>query len=111
MMTCNQFAIFLTLKTGYPTSSSLTMRFTPRWVCVISYCGCMSYGVHFSANQLGGLKKVCVTREYALSRLWVMRESTVFHLFSDADGPDPRPWQMRKGNALSNAYELSTSEA
>ena len=53
------------------------MRFAPRWICVISYCGCMSYGVHFSANQLGGLKKVCVTREYALSRLWVMRESTV----------------------------------
>jgi hypothetical protein len=53
------------------------MRFAPRWVCIISYCGCMSYGVHFSANRLGGLKKVCVTGEYALSRLWVMRESTV----------------------------------
>ena len=37
--------------------------------------------MHFSANQLGGLKKVCVTREYALSRLWVMRESTVFVYF------------------------------
>ena len=37
----------------------------------------MSYDMHFSANQLGGLKKVCVTREYALSGLWVKRESTV----------------------------------
>ena len=57
------------------------MRFAPKWVCVISYCGCMSYDMHFSANQLGGLKKVCVTREYALSGLWVKRESTVADLF------------------------------
>ena len=39
----------------------------------------MGYGMHFSANQLGGPKKVCVIREYALSELCVMRESTVVH--------------------------------
>ena len=37
----------------------------------------MGYGMDFSVNQLGGPKKVCVIREYALSELCVMRESTV----------------------------------
>ena len=37
----------------------------------------MGYGMHFSANQLGGPKKICVIREYGLSELCVMRESTV----------------------------------
>jgi len=41
------------------------------------YCSCMGYGMHFPANQLGGPKKVYVMREYGLSELCVMRESTV----------------------------------
>ena len=45
----------------------------------MGYCSCMGYGVHFSMNQLGGPKKVCVIREYGLSELCVMRESTVFY--------------------------------
>ena len=44
----------------------------------MGYCGCMGYGMHFSANQLGGPKKICVIREYGLSELCVMRESTVY---------------------------------
>jgi len=43
----------------------------------MGYRGCMGYGMHFPANQLGGLKKVWGFREYGLSRLWIMRESTV----------------------------------
>ena len=55
-----------------------TMGYAPNLrVCVMAYCGYMGYGIHFSANQLGGPKKVCVIREYGLSELCVMRESTV----------------------------------
>jgi hypothetical protein len=43
----------------------------------MGYRGCMGYGMHFSANRLGGPKKVWGIREYGLSELWVMRESTV----------------------------------
>jgi hypothetical protein len=43
----------------------------------MDYRGCMGYGMHFPANQLGGLKKVWDFREYGLSRLWITRESTV----------------------------------
>ena len=42
----------------------ITMCFAARLVCIMSYRGCMSYGVHFSANQLGGLKRVWGMREY-----------------------------------------------
>ena len=67
-----------------PTWQELARRGTDNYglwpglrVCVMPYWGCMGYGMHFSANQLGGPKKVCVIREYALSELCVMRESTV----------------------------------
>ena len=43
----------------------------------MGYCGCMGYGMHFPANQLGELKKLWGIREYGLSGLWVTRESTV----------------------------------
>jgi hypothetical protein len=43
----------------------------------MGYRGCMGYGMHFSANRLGGPKNVWGIREYGLSELWVMRESTV----------------------------------
>ena len=43
----------------------------------MGYRGCMAYGMHFPANQLGGPKKVWSIREYGLSGLWVKRESTV----------------------------------
>jgi len=39
--------------------------------------GSMSYGLKSPAYQLGGSKNVWVIREYGLSGLWVMRESTV----------------------------------
>ena len=44
----------------------------------MDYCGFMGYGIHFSANQLGGPKKVWGIREYKLLELWVKRELTVF---------------------------------
>ena len=37
----------------------------------------MDYGIHFSANQLGGPKKVWGIREYGLLELWVKRVLTV----------------------------------
>jgi hypothetical protein len=37
----------------------------------------MGYGFKSPAYQLGGSKNVWVTREYGLSGLWVMRDSTV----------------------------------
>ena len=43
----------------------------------MGYRGCMGYGMHFPANQLGGPKNVWGIREYGLSGLWVTRESTV----------------------------------
>ena len=56
------------------------MGFAPKGVWVMGYCGCMGYGhgMHFSANRLGGPKNLWGIREYGLSELWVMRESTVF---------------------------------
>ena len=65
-----------------------TMGYAPSLrVCVMAYCSHMGYSIHFSANQLGGPKKVCVIREYGLSELCVMRESTVvkYMLFSLMD--------------------------
>jgi hypothetical protein len=53
------------------------MGFAPGGVWIMGYRGCMGYGMHFPANQLGGLKKVWGFREYGLSRLWITRESTV----------------------------------
>ena len=53
------------------------MGFAPKGVWVMGYCGCMDYGMHFSANRLGGPKNLWGIREYGLSELWVMRESTV----------------------------------
>jgi hypothetical protein len=53
------------------------MGFAPEGVWFMGYCGCMGYGIHFSANQLGGPKMVWGIREYGLSELWDMRESTV----------------------------------
>ena len=46
-------------------------------VCVMPYCSCMGYSMHFPVNQLSGPKKVCVMREYGLSELCVMKELTV----------------------------------
>ena len=52
--------------------------FLPKMVWIMGYCGFMGYGMTFSANQLGGLKKLWGIREYGLSeRLWDKRESTV----------------------------------
>ena len=56
------------------------MGFAPKGEWIMDYCSIMGYGIHFSANQLGGPKKVWGIREYAeygLSVVWVMRESTV----------------------------------
>ena len=44
--------------------------------------GSMGYGFKSPAYQLGGSKNVWVTREYGLSGLWVMRESTVVNCIS-----------------------------
>ena len=41
------------------------------------YCRLMSYGFKFSANRLGGHKKLWDTGVYGLSEAWVMRVSTV----------------------------------
>jgi hypothetical protein len=41
------------------------------------YCGPMRYAMQFPAHQLGGHKKLCVIRGYALSEVCVKRESTV----------------------------------
>ena len=38
----------------------------------------MGYDMHFSANQLGGPKKVWTIGEYRLSQVWVMTEATVY---------------------------------
>ena len=57
----------------------------------MGYHSCMGYGMHFPANQLGGLKKVWGFREYGLSRLWIMRESTVWVIEAmDYEGVDCR---------------------
>ena len=56
------------------------MGFALGGVWVMGYHGCMGYGLHFSANQLGRPKKVWGIREYGLPRLWVKRESTVHTL-------------------------------
>ena len=54
------------------------MGFLPKGVWIMDYCGFMGYGTHFSANQLGGLKKVWGIREYGLLELWIKRELTVY---------------------------------
>jgi hypothetical protein len=41
------------------------------------YYRVMGYDIHFSANQLGGPKKVWTIREYGLSQVWVKAEATV----------------------------------
>ena len=42
------------------------------------YCGLMGYGFKFSANRLGGHKKLWDTGVYGFkSEAWVMRVSTV----------------------------------
>lgn len=56
------------------------MGFVLEGVWLMGYCGCMGCGMHFPANQVGGLKKVWGIGEYGLPRLWVMRESTVLGL-------------------------------
>ena len=56
------------------------MGFLPKGVWIMDYCGFMGYGIHFSANKLGGPKKVWGIREYGLLELWVKRELTV-HTF------------------------------
>jgi hypothetical protein len=53
------------------------MGFAPKGVWIMGYCGCMGYGTHFSANQLGRPKKVWGIKEYGFLELWVTRESTV----------------------------------
>ena len=53
------------------------MGFLPKGVWIMDYYGFMGYGIHFSANQLGGPKKVWGIREYRLLELWVKRELTV----------------------------------
>ena len=53
------------------------MGFLPKGVWIMDYCGFMGYDIHFSANQLGGPKKVWGIREYGLLELWVKRELTV----------------------------------
>ena len=57
------------------------MGFLPKGVWIMDYCGFMGYGTHFSANQLGGPKKVWGIREYGLLELWVKRELTVIHSY------------------------------
>ena len=56
------------------------MGFLPKGVWIMDYWGFMGYGIHFSANQLGGPKKVWGIREYGLLELWVKRELTVYML-------------------------------
>ena len=73
------------------------MGFLPKGVWIMDYCGFMGYGIHFFANQLGGLKKVWGIREYGLLELWVKRELTVLSDFSKIRGVpgsecQTRPW-------------------
>ena len=59
------------------------MGFLPKGVWIMDYCGFMGYGIRFSANQLGGPKKVWGIREYGLLELWVKRELTVSTIFCE----------------------------
>ena len=58
------------------------MGFLPKGVWIMDYCGFMGYDIHFSANQLGGPKKVWGIREYGLLELWVKKELTVYVTYS-----------------------------
>jgi len=58
----------------------------------------MGYGMHFPVNRLGGPKKVCVMREYGLSGLCVMRESTVAKI--------PRQGQPSQGHRVKGVSAL-----
>jgi hypothetical protein len=42
----------------------------------------MGYGHKIPANQLGRQENVWVTREYGLSGVWIIRESTVYFMTS-----------------------------
>ena len=61
------------------------MGFSPEGLWVMGYWGIMGYGLHFPANQLGGLKKVWVIWGYGLWGLWPKRESTVLETCSMRD--------------------------
>jgi hypothetical protein len=91
----------------------IPMGFASGGVWVMGYCGCMGYGMHFPANQLGGPKKVWNIGEYGLSRLWVTRESTVnsiahafkFRLFqSSFMGSFGKVWEI---GLVFREYEIS----
>ena len=87
----------------------------------------MGYGLlrlcglwHFSANRLGGPKNLWGIREYGLSELWVMRESTVLFLrklcdvrliFFSLPHPLPNPYtRMRRGRASPAVLQDSDEE-
>src|ERR1700678_3249948 len=46
-------------------------------VWVTGYCRLMGYGVEIPAHQVGGQEKLWDIRVYGLSKVWVMRVSTV----------------------------------
>jgi len=53
------------------------MGFARGGVWVTGYCGLMGYGVEIPAHQVGGREKLWDIRVYGLSKVWVMRVSTV----------------------------------
>ena len=57
------------------------MGFARGGVWVIGYCGLMGYGVEIPAHQVGGREKLWDIRVYGLSKVWVMRVSTVLLKF------------------------------
>jgi len=44
-----------------PNMVAKTYGFAPGGVWVMGYRSCMGYGMHFPANQLGGLKRYAVS--------------------------------------------------
>ena len=59
------------------------MGFAHKRVWTMGYCGPMGYGMHYSANQVGGRPELWAMRGYVFSEVWFMRGSTVFLLKID----------------------------
>ena len=53
------------------------MGFAHKRVWTMGYCGPMGYGMHFSANQVGGQPELWAMRGYVFSEVWFTRGSTV----------------------------------
>ena len=59
------------------------MGFAHKRVWTMGYCGPMGYGMHFSANQVGGRPELWAMRGYVFSEVWFTRGSTV-HIFAQS---------------------------